>query len=226
MRKQWNTEVYLMDKRDDRDYFVDKYMADPIGLCEEFGITLSERPIIPVAQMRYDSEIIPGKLGDHSSEDNYDNVEIELNFNYTSDSNARKTYGAVSNLLSRMAEGTRLRFSDDNDGSYRELAHPPTIEPLNNDLYGWGDFQIMFTLKPFRYIEGREMSLTNNEEIRIEQPLPNAKKTPQQVMHQLRKGVNIETFKNNKKIYTIDTASSNASKIATDAEILSTYGGD
>lgn len=214
-----------MNENDDRDYFVDGYMTNPIGLCEEFGITLRERPTIPTAQMRYESSIVPGKLGDYTEEDNYDNVEITLSFNYINSNNSGKsTYHAVSNALAKMSNGTRLRFSDTKDNSYRELAQRPLIEELNNDLYGWGDFEITFTLKPFRYIEEPEKTLLNNTEIRLEQPLPNAMKTPQKITHDTESGVVIETFKNGKKLYAIKNA--DTKRVVADAELLYTYGGD
>lgn len=222
------TEIYLMNPTDDRDYFVDGNMVNPIGLCEQYGITLAERPNIPTAEMRYDASTIIGKLGDHSTEDNYENVEIELYFNYINVAgvNARETYHAVSNVLARMPEGTRLRFSDDNDGTFRELARQPIIEPLNNDLYGWGDFVVVLILKPFRYIEEKELRLSDNTELRLEQPLPNAKKTPQTLIHQAMRSINIETYKNKNKIYEINTNNTNSKYIRTDAEQMNTYGGD
>lgn len=222
--RHWNTEIYLMNPTDDRDYFVDGYMANPIGLCEQFNIVLRERPTIPTAQMRYESSVVHGKLGDYREEDNYDNVEITLNFNYISEANARETYHAVSNALAKMDKGTRLRFSDDKDNTYRELVQRPSMQPLGNDLYGWGDFEIELTLKPFRYIEEPERTLSNNTEIRLEQPLPNAMKTAQEVTHEAERGVVIETYKNGKKIYTINNADTR--RVIADAELLYTYGGD
>lgn len=217
-------ELYLLNEREDRDYFVDGYRVNPVGLCERFDITLRERPNIPTAKMRYDVDTIHGVAGDYALEDNYENVEITLSFNYISQGNGRQTYNAVSNYLSALEPGTRLRFSDDKDNIYRELARRPIIEELNNDLYNWGDFEVVLVLRPFRYVEQKEIYTTMNNEIRLEQPLPNAIKIPQKITHQVESGVVIELFKNGKKIYEI--ADANTKKVIADAELLYTYGGD
>lgn len=224
--KNWNTEVYLMNPAADRDYFIDKTRTNPIGLSEQFNVTLAERPNIPTAELRYDNETVHGKPGDQFIEDNYDNIEIELYFNYISSNNARETYHSLTNSLARMTEGTRLRFSDDDDGTFRELARKPIVEPLNNDLYNWGDFVITLVLKPFRHIEQGEIFMNTNANIKLKQPLPNAMKSPQKIRHTTERSVNIEVYKNNDKIYEIDSNNSQLKHIETNAEQMNTYGGD
>lgn len=221
------TEIYFMNAENDRDYFVDKFRGEPLGISEQFGITLKERPSIPTAELRYDTNKIQGMAGDHATEDDYENVEIILAFNYiNSEANARETYNAVSNYLATMKPGIRVRFSDDTDGTFRVLARKPLIEELNNDLYNWGDFEIILILKPFRYIEEKELNISTNSEIKLKQPLPNAMNIPQRITHYTERNVNIETYKNGNKVYTINSSTFNKNRIITDAELLYTYGGD
>lgn len=223
-RKHWLTEVYLMNTRDDRDYFVDEARTNPTGLCEQYGVTLRERPAIPTAHMRYDETTIWNRPGDYANADNYDNVELVLRFNYLADKESgRAVYNRLANALNQFGPGTRLRFSDDDDGAFRKLARKPFIEELNNDLEHWGDFEVRLILEPFRYVEQKEVDLTPNVTTALVQPLPAALKSPQRVEHQTQKGTELAMHKNNEQVYRI--ADTDSPVVITDASIPYTYGG-
>lgn len=197
-----NTDIYLFTPDEDRTYFVDKTDEnEPRGLCERFDITLAERPQIPTAQMRYDETIVPGRDSSWKRQEGYDDIAISFPFNFISPK-PRETYYAVANHLRALEPGTRLRLSDDTDGTFRVLARTPRIEPLNNDLVEWGDFIIHFDLEPFRYIEQPEVTIEADDTQTIVAPTPNILSTPQVITHLSEDGEALLRI-NDKQIYSI-----------------------
>lgn len=216
-------EVYLLNEEDDRDYFIDKTNSNVIGLCERFGITLAERPEIPTAQMRKETIAIPGRDGQYSRENGYENVQISLRFNYIDEGNARETYYAVSNYLKTLEPGTtRFRLSDDRDQMFRTLDERPMIRPLNNDLLQWGDFTIDFTFKPFRTFEWKEVTMEGYRPHTFYPPYPNAMDTPQKVIHQVE-GEFISLMDNDDVVYFLKTAGTRGDEITVDGKLLYAY---
>jgi phage-related protein len=121
-------------------------LFDGESLTDVFGITLSERPVIPVANAVYSEYSVPGRNGALQIFENYDDVPINLKFNYI-DKRAKPKFREIVNWLS---DKETFRLSDSQN--YRVLTQPLIgISDGTNDIKGWCDFELDLLTESFEY---------------------------------------------------------------------------
>lgn len=130
------------------------------SIQEEFNIHLAERPYIPVAQPRYEEYGVPGRNGTLKRLDGYDNVGVDLRFNYI-DKDAKDIFDEIVNWLHY-----RDRYQESDSDKYRIIAEPVIdVSPANNDFYDWVDFEIHLEFEPFKYEDAGTIEVTDEETV-------------------------------------------------------------
>ena len=136
-------------------------LFDEESINSKFGITLAERPVLPVSQPRYTSYDVPGRNGKLTVFDGYDDVPYSLRFNYI-DENAKPTFREIVNFLTGK---TKVRLSDSD--RYRVISQSIiNVNNANNDIAEWCDFEIEIITEPFEY-EDEETSVFDGSGIII-----------------------------------------------------------
>lgn len=112
----------------------------------EKGITLAERPSIPVSQPIYSEYAVSGRNGRLKRKDRDEDKQFSLRFNYLTLENSKQIYREVLDWL----EGKRrLHFSDDEDVYL--LIDSIVPENATNSIREHVDFTLNLTCEPYWY---------------------------------------------------------------------------
>lgn len=135
-------------------------LFDEVSINSEFGITLAERPVLPVSGARYITYEVPGRNGKLSIFDGYEDVPYSLRFNYI-DENAKPAFREIVNFLTGKK---KVRLSDNDN--YRLISQSViSIKDANNDIEEWCDFEIEIITEPFEYEDAAMQTTTTNTTI-------------------------------------------------------------
>lgn len=135
-------------------------LFDEQSVNERFNIKLAERPELPVAKERYLTYEVPGRNGSLTVFDGYEDVVFPLRFSYI-DKEAKSTFREIVNWLTGKKK-IRLSGSE----NYRLLTQSViTINPANNDIAEWCDFEIEVMAEPFEYEDAGTQETTTNTTI-------------------------------------------------------------
>uniref|UniRef100_UPI0035A0A7A2 distal tail protein Dit n=1 Tax=Jeotgalibaca porci TaxID=1868793 RepID=UPI0035A0A7A2 len=121
-------------------------LFDNQNINSRFDIFLAERPVIPSAEMAYETITVPGRDGALTREIGYKTKPISLRFNYIHKENVKKTFRDITNWLTNKKT---IRLTDDLIG-YRVITQL-NIKDATNDLKGYADFVINLETEPFWY---------------------------------------------------------------------------
>ncbi|WP_208560635.1 hypothetical protein [Marinilactibacillus kalidii] len=121
-------------------------LFDEESINKKFNITLAERPELTVAKERYLVYEVPGRNGNLTVFDGYDNVPLTLHFNFIDD-DVRATFREMNNWL---IGKKKVRLSDTE--MYRNITQSVlTVNAANNDIKEWCDFELEIITDPFEY---------------------------------------------------------------------------
>lgn len=121
-------------------------LFDEESINKQFNLTLAERPEITVAKERYLTYEVPGRNGNLTVFDGFENVPLVLHFNFIN-TNVRSTFREINNwLIGR----SKVRLSDTK--MYRIITQSIiSVNTVRNDLKEWCDFEIEIMTEPFEY---------------------------------------------------------------------------
>lgn len=125
-----------------------------------FGVYFSERPIVPVAEMEYETINVPNRDGELTRELGYKNTIIPMSFNFVDINNAKKELRRISDWLINKRE---FYFSDD-DSVYRVIKKLNILETSNifREIIG---FVLTIETEPFWYEEKEQITITEEATI-------------------------------------------------------------
>lgn len=125
-----------------------------------FDVYFAARPIVPVAEMEYESVSVPGKDGELTRELGYKNTIIPMSFNFVDLTNAKQRLREITNWLTNKR---KLYFSDDQD-VYRVITKINIIDTYNDieELIG---FVLDVETEPFWYEEVGKLTVTDQTTI-------------------------------------------------------------
>lgn len=126
-------------------------------------ICLSERPNIPVPARQVQTDEVLGRLGSFYTKFGYNDMTIDLDFNYLEDVTDFKAFkDQFPYIRSWLEHGEKLSFSD----SPNEYFLMQTVKFGNdvvNDMVEFGEFTVTVTLAPFaRVVENAPVPLVPN----------------------------------------------------------------
>lgn len=121
-------------------------LFDEVSINQQFNIRLAERPVIPVAEMEYETIQVPGRNGSLTRELGYRSKPFALRFNYIDTDGAKPKYRDIVDWLT----GRRtLRFSD--DWEFYRVIQQMNPQDATNDIKEYADFVIQMETEPFWY---------------------------------------------------------------------------
>lgn len=124
------------------EVFIDSFPAS------FYRISLVDRPNFPIPKRQHESETVLGRLGALHQHYSYEDMEIDLIFNYLEDVTDFKSFKQqMSNIRHWLLEGKKLELSDEPD-VYYEIKHAE-IDNVLNDIIEYGEFTVKLTLAPF-----------------------------------------------------------------------------
>lgn len=113
-----------------------------------YRVSLMERPNFPIPERQHESQEVLGRLGSLHQHYSYNDMEIELKFNYLEEVTDFKSFKQqMSNLRHWLMNGQRLELSDEPE-IYYLMKHVVISNPLN-DIIEYGEFTAKVTLAPF-----------------------------------------------------------------------------
>lgn len=121
-------------------------LFDEVSINQQFNIRLAERPVVPVAEMEYETIQVPGRSGSLTRELGYRSKPFALRFNYIDKEGAKPKYRDIVNWLTGRR---RVRFSDDLD--YYRVIQQINPQDATNDIKEYADFVIQMETEPFWY---------------------------------------------------------------------------
>lgn len=125
---------------------VTEVLFDEESINQIFNIYLAERPIIPAAELEYDSIQVPGRNSTLTRELGYLPKTFELRFNFIEPDGVKQKYREIVDWLTNRRI---LRFSDDS-GFYR-IIKQMNPQDAQNDIAEYADFIIEMETEPFWY---------------------------------------------------------------------------
>ena len=131
-------------------------LFDNVSINEQFDISLAERPVIPAAEMEYETISIPGRDGSLTRELGYKSKLIPLRFNYIHKNNVEKTFRDITNWLTNKK---KIAFS--NDLSVYRLISQINIQDAKNDIKEHVDFIVEVETEPFWYEDAGTQTLSS-----------------------------------------------------------------
>lgn len=130
---------------------------------DELDINVIARPQIPSPQPRIKPIDIPGAQGKQYEIDGYEDIEIQVEFNFISQEDLHEKFRKCKRWINNI-EDNKLIFSDNKGIFYRvNFATITSSERIVNII---GKFTVIFNCEPFSYaIEGQHEITVNNEAI-------------------------------------------------------------
>lgn len=128
----------------------------------DIGISLIQRPNIPVPERQYRE--IPRDGANNLYEDlgYYSDIEIPLEYNFVSEDYMR----AFRKIKSFFKKGKRLRFSDDLEGFYK--IKKIVIQNNIREIIEFGKFTVLVTCDPYFYFDDGQECIELYKDIEIE----------------------------------------------------------
>ncbi|MFC6464948.1 distal tail protein Dit [Marinilactibacillus sp. GCM10026970] len=121
-------------------------LFDEESINKKFNIRLAERPVVPVAEMEYESIEVPGRHGSLTRKIGYRSKPFSLKFNYIDINGAKPKYRDIVNWLTNKR---KIHFSDDKD-YYRVIQQMNPVD-AENDIREYADFVVEMITEPFWY---------------------------------------------------------------------------
>lgn len=121
-------------------------LFDNEGICEQFNIYLAERPVIPVAEMEYETINVEGRNGPLTRELGYRLKPLILRYNYIHKEHVKQTFRQVVNWLT----GRRTLSLSDDPEVYRIISQLNVTDAINSHRQYVG-FDIEVETEPFWY---------------------------------------------------------------------------
>lgn len=126
----------------------------------DLGIEVIKRPVIPSPQPVYNSYSIPGKSGMEYELEGYEDIEIEVNFNFLDRENMYERFLECKRWINSINDN-KLIFSD-NLGVFYKVNYA-TITSNERVFKVIGKFTVTFNCEPFAYeFEGQNEIEVNN----------------------------------------------------------------
>ena len=114
---------------------------------KEYGIYIRERVSIPAPQKKYEEIEVVGRSGKLIKELGYEDIEINVQFNFFETENIPKKIRQLTPLL---LNTKTISFTDDNEVFYK--VKKVSISDISREIRVFGFFNINFTLEPFSYL--------------------------------------------------------------------------
>ena len=114
--------------------------------CEDYNISIAERPLIPTPQLRTDTYKVTGRHGSLTIVDAYDDMPITIKFNILEDIPIKPLVRRAKGFFMDKKE---LSFSDDKDFYY--VIKIVNIGDIENEIRQHGEFEVEFWVEPFLY---------------------------------------------------------------------------
>lgn len=128
--------------------------------CTEYDICPVDRPSIPTPKRDKNTESVRGRNGSVLSLFGYEDIEIDITFNFLERCKSFKT--AYRRLKPWLLNAEKLSFADDTGFYYR--VKNVEIDDANNSVLMHGEFKTTFTLEPFQYlVESKQVAVKNQE---------------------------------------------------------------
>ena len=111
---------------------------------DDYGLCLTERPIIPTPQRDVEQIPVRGRNGSLTRKYGYMDIDIPVRLNLMTDA----LKGDVRHLKTWLLDATRLQFSDD---SVYYLVNNVSVGDIENEISEYGVFDVIFNCKPFQH---------------------------------------------------------------------------
>lgn len=131
-------------------------LFDNQSINSQFNLSLAERPLIPAAEMEYDSISVPGRDGKLTRELGYKAKPFPLRFNFIHKENVKQTFREITNWLTNKKT---IKLSDDL-GVYRIITQL-NVQDATNDLKEYADFIVNLETEPFWYENAGVQTITS-----------------------------------------------------------------
>lgn len=125
-----------------------------------YRLALAERPNVPTPKRQHETVEVMNRLGALHQHYSYDDMEIDLHFNYLEEVLDFKSFKQqMSNVRHWLHNGAKLELSDEPEIYY--LMKHVEISDIVNDIIEYGEFTAKVTLAPFgRVHEDAPLTLT------------------------------------------------------------------
>lgn len=118
---------------------------------EDLGVYVIKRPFIPIPKRKYETIEIEGSDGDYYSDDEYEDIDITIEFNFEStQENIRPKIREITKWIEKDIDN-KLVFSDDTTVFFK--VSRVEFDNFNyEEIYEIQKFNVTFTCKPYQYI--------------------------------------------------------------------------
>lgn len=132
-----------------------------------YRVSLAERPNFPIPARQHETQEVLGRLGGLHQSFSYNDMEIDLKFNYLEEVTDFKSFKQqMSNLRHWLYNGKRLELSDEPEIYY--IMKHVEISDVLNDIIEYGEFTAKVILAPFgRVHEDAPITLTADKDKKI-----------------------------------------------------------
>lgn len=128
----------------------------------DIGISLIQRPNIPVPERQYRESLRDGGNTRYEDLGYYSNIEIPLEYNFVSEDYMR-AFRKVKNFFKK---GKRLKFSDDLEGFYK--IKKIVIQNNIREIIEFGKFTVSVICDPYFYFEDGQDVIELYKDINLE----------------------------------------------------------
>ena len=149
-----NAMFYTMEPNDFITVTIDNFPSDHWRIC------LMERPNIPTPKRQIQVDDVLGRLGSFYTKFGYEDMDVQLTFNYLEDVIDFKSWKQQMPHVRRwLAEGKILEFSDE-PNTYYHIRKVLITSDIANDMVEYGEFTVTMTLAPFgRVVEPEPVTM-------------------------------------------------------------------
>lgn len=140
-------------------------LFDNQSIDDEFNIFLAERPVIPAAEMEYETISVPGRDGSLTRELGYKSKPFSLRFNYLHKEDVKQTFRSIVNWLTGKQT---VRFSD--DLTVNRVITKLVVKDARNDIKEYADFIVELETEPFWYENTGVQTITSTSVVTINNP--------------------------------------------------------
>ena len=124
---------------------------------ETVFLSVANRPAIPTAKRKLKKIPVPGRDGDLTKFEGYEDVQLPIDFNILEDRNIK---GDIRKIKAWLMNKDVLSFSDDPD-YFRKIKNVD-IGNVDNEVEFYGSFTADFLLGPFEYQKTISKAYTNS----------------------------------------------------------------